>query len=330
MRFFVIGLGSMGKRRVRNLISLGYHDIVGYDIRKDRMKEAKRKYGIKIVESAFLGFSENPDLVIISTWPNQHLIYAKESVKRKMPFFTEVNTEPSHIKQIIKLIKKYKVLGISSMTMKFHPSVKLIKKTLDSKTLGQVFLINYHSGENLEDWHPWEKLSDYYVGDIKTGGGRDQAVFELEWMVWLFGKPLEIMAKTSKLSKMDAKIFDTYQMTLTHKDSLISNILVDVIQRPPNRILRIVCEHGLIEWNWIQGLVRIFDSRKKTWKEYATGDGYKGFNVEEMYQNEIFEVIKSLKKNTNLVHRFEDELISSELTLLAEQSSKNKKTLKFK
>ena len=83
MKFFVIGLGSMGKRRIRNLISLGHHDIVGYDIRKDRMKEAKRKYGIKIVESAFLGFSENPDLVIISTWPNQHLIYAKESTKQK-------------------------------------------------------------------------------------------------------------------------------------------------------------------------------------------------------------------------------------------------------
>lgn len=329
LKFFVIGLGSMGKRRIRNLISLGHHDIIGYDIRNDRMKEARKKYGIKTVKSHSLGFSQNPDLVIISTWPNKHLIYAKESAKRKIPFFTEVNTEPSHIKQIIELIQKHKVLGISSMTMKFHPSVKIIKKTLDSKKLGKVYFVNYHSGENLEDWHPWEKLSDYYVGDIKTGGGRDQAVFELEWIVWLFGKPLEIMAKTKKLSNITAKIFDFYQMTLTLKDSIIINVLVDVIQRPPNRILRIICEHGLIEWNWIQGLVRIFDSRTKTWKEFGHGEGYTGFNVEEMYQSEIFEVIKSIKKNTNLVHSFKEELFSSKLTILAENSSKNSKIIKI-
>ena len=32
--FLVIGLGSMGKRRIRNLKSLGYNNIIGFDNNK--------------------------------------------------------------------------------------------------------------------------------------------------------------------------------------------------------------------------------------------------------------------------------------------------------
>ena len=50
MKFLVVGLGSMGKRRVRNLLSLGYDDILGYDLRKDRIDEARKK----IMEGVFM------------------------------------------------------------------------------------------------------------------------------------------------------------------------------------------------------------------------------------------------------------------------------------
>ena len=42
----IIGLGSMGKRRVRNLQSLGIKNIVGFDIREDRREETEKKYQI--------------------------------------------------------------------------------------------------------------------------------------------------------------------------------------------------------------------------------------------------------------------------------------------
>jgi len=329
MKFLVIGLGSMGKRRIRNLISLGYHEILGYDIKKDRMIAAKKEYGIQVFNSLKSSLSQNPNLAIISTWPNTHLKYVKLVTKNKIPFFTEVNTEPDHIKKIINQIKKHRTIGISSMTMKFHPAVQTIKKFIDKNKLGKIYLCNYHSGENLEDWHPWENIQDYYVRNISMGGGRDQAVFEVEWIFWLFGKPKDVMAKTTKLSKMPARIFDTYNMTFSLDKLPVANVLVDVIQRPPNRILRIVFEKGLIEWNWISGLVRIYDSKTRTWKEFAHGEGYKGFNVEEMYQKELKEVIHSIKQGKNYVHTFEDELLAAKSVIIAEKSSQSKRTLKI-
>ena len=48
MKFLIIGLGSMGKRRVRNLQALGFADIAGFDTRDDRCAEVKVKYKIPI------------------------------------------------------------------------------------------------------------------------------------------------------------------------------------------------------------------------------------------------------------------------------------------
>ena len=329
MKFLVVGLGSMGKRRVRNLLSLGYHDILGFDIRKDRLDEAVKKYGIKVFSNFDSVISEKPDMMIISTSPPAHAKYAELAAKNKIPFFTEVNTDPDDIKKIIGFTKKYRVMGVSSMTMRFHPAVKVIKDLIEKKKLGKIYFVNYHSGENLEDWHPWEDVLDYYVGSISTGGGRDQAVFELEWIFWIFGKPTEVMAKTTKLSNTKARIFDTYQMTFELGNAPVANILVDVVQRPPNRILRIVCQNGSIMWDWMGGLVRVYDSRTKKWEESSDGEGYKGFNVEEMYQNEMSAVIRSVKEKKNHVSTFEDELLVAHSVILAEKSSKKKCSFKI-
>ena len=43
MKFLVIGLGSMGKRRVRNLLANGEKSIFGFDLREDRRKETEEK-----------------------------------------------------------------------------------------------------------------------------------------------------------------------------------------------------------------------------------------------------------------------------------------------
>ena len=329
MRFLVVGLGSMGKRRVCNLKILGESDVVGFDIRQDRTKEAS-KLGIDTFSTIESALKQKPDAMIISTSPDAHLKYVEVATKLGIPFFTEVNTDPKHIEKIISLAKRTKTFAVSSMTMKFHPVSEFIRKHIEKKSLGKPLLLNYHSGENLEDWHPWEKVQDYYVGNIATGGGRDQAVFELEWILWLFGRPSDVMAKAEKLSKTKAKIFDTYQMTFSLSGIPTANVLVDVIQRPPNRILRIIFENGLIEWSWIPGLIRIYNSTTKKWEEHGHGPGYKGFNVEEMYQNEMSAFIKSVKINKNLVHSFEDELVAARSIVAAEQSSKQKKTISLK
>ena len=55
MSYFVSGLGSMGKRRIRCLLANGVDPkaIIGFDHRPDRRKESEEKYNIQTTDKFY-------------------------------------------------------------------------------------------------------------------------------------------------------------------------------------------------------------------------------------------------------------------------------------
>ena len=122
LRVLQVGLGSMGKRRIRNLQELGIKDIIGFDPKEERRKEAQRRYHIQTVADITEGLKKNPNCMIISTPPDLHYKYSKIAIKNNIHFFTEVNLSSSDISKIIQELKQKKVVGVPSSTMLFHPN----------------------------------------------------------------------------------------------------------------------------------------------------------------------------------------------------------------
>lgn len=326
MKFLVIGLGSMGKRRVRNLQRHGELDIIGFDVRKERAEEAARLYSIKTFTDFKSAAKEQPDVLVISCPPDKHLEYAHYAAEQGLHFFTEVNTEnPTKLAELIRKLEGKKLVAAPSCTMRYHPCATAIKKLIESNKMGKPMLLTYHSGENLEDWHPWEKVTDYYVGKKETGGGRDQIMFELEWIRWLLGDISSVRALATKLSKTKADIYDTYDLILETRSGVAANILVDVIQRPADRIFRLVCENGMIHWDWMSHAVRAYNVREGRWEEIPERPGYKGYLVEEMYEEEMKQFLKAVRGEEEYPITFENELKLLEIMYAAEESSETGK-----
>jgi len=193
VKSLVIGLGSMGKRRVRCLLRLGHNDITGYDPRRDRRQEAAADYGIKTLENWRDNAPSRFDIIIISTPPDRHLDYLKATVRCKRPAFVEASVILQGLPELARAASAAKVLIAPSCTLRFHPAVKDIKGIVHSRRYGKVTNFSYHSGQYLPDWHPWEKVKDYYVSKKETGGGREIVPFELTWLVDVLGYPEKII-----------------------------------------------------------------------------------------------------------------------------------------
>ena len=81
MKIGVVGLGSMGKRRVRDLLDLGA-DVVGFDVRDDRCTQGRDMFGIATRESFAGLLAERPRAIVISTPPDVHARYYELTVFR--------------------------------------------------------------------------------------------------------------------------------------------------------------------------------------------------------------------------------------------------------
>jgi predicted dehydrogenase len=252
MKFLVIGLGSMGKRRVRNLIALGYKDsIAGFDLREDRRDEA-RKYGIIIYDDFERAMSEfKPDAFLISTPPNFHMYYAYIAEENNIHCFIEASVvDAEKILELSNRIKDKKILMAPSCTMRYYPMPIKIKELINSGVIGKVLNYNYQTGQYLPDWHPWEKIEDFYVSNPDTGGCREIVPFELTWLNDIFGdsKPLACVRK--KLTDINAYIDDIYHCILEYPNNVIGNLTVEVVSRPrATREIRILGSEGEIVYS---------------------------------------------------------------------------------
>jgi len=247
----VVGLGSMGKRRIRNLKHLGVHDISGYDIREDRRDYAANTYGIRALDAFDWEVVSEYDCVLICTPPDLHMRGAIECAKRGKHFFTELNFVRKDMDKLLAILDSSdrEFVAAPSCTLRYHPCVAKMKEMLGAEPLGKPLCFIHHFGEYLPYWHPWESIEDFYVGKRETGGARDIVSFEFEFLTWLFGEPVDVRGFGSGTGLLGVDIDDNFEFVARFSSGVAGSVLVDVLQRKPNRYFRVVAEHGTVIWN---------------------------------------------------------------------------------
>jgi len=324
MKFLVIGLGSMGKRRVRNLQYIKAGEIIGFDLRADRRKEAEKKYKIQTFGDFEKAMNQNPDALVISTPPDLHMKYAIIAAQKNKHFFTEASVVDEGMDKLIALCNGKKIVAAPSCTMRFHPSIKKIKELVAAGAVGKPLAFTYHSGQYLPDWHPWEDYRKFYVAKKRTGAAREIVPFELMWLTWVLGDIETLSCLKGKLSKLDVEIDDVYQILMSFKNGVLGHMLVDVVARVPYRTFRLLGGDGVIEWDWAAKQLKVFTAKEKKWAEYPVEEGKpeEGYLAgEKMYIDEMNQFLKAIKGKEKYPYSFHEDKKILNLLYMAERSS---------
>jgi len=294
MKAVVIGLGSMGKRRVRCLQALGVTEIVGVDARADRREEAASRYGIQAsADLAQVWDSFAPDIAIISLPPKLHVMAMHACVAHRVPFFVEASVVDDGLAEVAALARQAALVAAPSTTLYFHPAIAEIFRIVRGGRLGKISNVMLHSGQYLPDWHTYEPVSDYYVSDPATGGAREIVPFEMTWFTELFGFPRRVAGQYRKTIDIAGAqyIDDTYNCLLDY-GSFLASVTVDVVSRHATRRLNINGDKAQLAWSWDESSIKVFDGESGQWTEvgYQMEPAEPGYNKnigENMYIDEI-------------------------------------------
>lgn len=308
MKFLVIGLGSMGKRRVRNMQALGYKEVAGFDPRADRRAEAAEKYGI-VVYPDFSAAMEAfcPDALIISTSPEHHMTYAWKGFEHGLSCFIEASVvEAERILELHRRTEGTPVLMAPSCTMRHFPGPKKVKELIQAGVIGRPLNVNYQTGQYLPDWHPWERIEDFYVSARETGGCREIVPFELTWLNDVFGQPEALACVKAKLTDMNADIDDLYHCLLRYPKGVLANVTVEVISRPQaTRELRVLGTEGEIVFSADENCVRYAHTSSPDWQRFDLGGGTveAGYiNPEEPYIAEMRSFAEAITQHNKSIY----------------------------
>lgn len=320
----------MGKRRIRNLFVNGQRQIIGFDIRQERIKEAKEKYEIETVTDLNKLSDKDFDAVIISTPPDQHGDYIRMALKKKKHFFVEHPTSDDGYKDIFR-DKNLKLVKAPSCTMRFYTPVKMIKNILEEERIGKILAFQYHMGQYLPDWHPWEDYRQVYFSKKETGACREMLPFELIWLNWLMKSEVaEISGSISKISDLDMSADDIILAQVKYDSGIVGNVIIDVISRKPFRTLRVLGSNGVLEWERFDSVIKIYDAKSRKSENITIPKGHpeKGYvNEEEMYNDEIKAFLDAIDGKKKFPHTFAGSCHLLKTLYALEKSSKTERVV---
>lgn len=293
MKFLIIGLGSMGKRRIRNLFArdIPKEAILGFDVLPERRREAEERYGVRTFDDFETALrTANPAALIISTPPHTHADYFLPAAREKLNFFCEVTTTDRGYDELLPMLDG-SFIAAPSCTFRYLPAVKQMKELVTSGAIGKALAFTYHLGQYLPDWHPWEDYRQVYFSKKETGACREMLPYELIWLIDLLGAPVAgITGFTEKVSDLDMSADDVYAAALRFENGVTGTILIDLLARAPKRTLRLIGSDGILDWEWKDARIRIYSAGTKEWRDIAvqTGQTAPGYiNTEDMYEEEM-------------------------------------------
>lgn len=327
MKFLVVGLGSMGKRRIR-LLKSNYNNIelIGVDTEEDRKKEAEKLFNIKTYDNLDKAIEiENPGVVLVCTSPIYHSEIILKCLHKNINIFTEINLLDKNYDDIISLAKSRNLKLFLSSTFLYRNEIKYIKeRSIKEKNL----TYRYHVGQYLPDWHPWESYKDFFVGDKATNGCRELFAIELPWIIDSFGEIESINVIKNKVTNLEIDYFDNYVVVLKHKNCNIGTLNVDVVSRKAIRSFEVYNENIHLFWEGTPNCLNEFNVEKKTlenikvYDEVEKDNRYSENIIENAYLEELDAFIKYLNGDDSLV-RYSFEKDKYTLSIIDEIEGEN-------
>lgn len=264
--FFIIGLGSMGKRRIRNLLALGikHENLIGFDPSRERCREVEKTYDIRTVPNFKKGFDKfNPNVFIISTPPHLHAEYFLFAAKRKIHFFVEVTTVDTGYAKLKPLLSK-KYIAAPSATFRYVPAVIKLKDMIGSGDIGKILSFQHYLGQYLPDWHPNEDYRKVYFAQKATGGAREMFPYELQWLNYLMKSTVSrAVGVHDHYSDLRVPADDIYTAILEYKNKVLGSMTIDLLNRTPERMVRIIGTKGTLEWDWLGHVIKLLKPGRK-------------------------------------------------------------------
>ena len=320
MTIMICGLGSIGRRHLRNLRALGREDVVLFRTGKSTLPDDELA-GLPIEYDLDQALDRwQPEAAVISNPTALHLEVAIPTAEAGCHLLIEkpVSHSMDGMDDLREALRKGGGRVLVGYQFRFHPGLYVVKQLLEDETIGRLFSARVHWGEYLPDWHPWEDYRHSYSARSDLGGGVVLTLSHpFDYLRWLLGEVEAVTAETSGAGYLELQVEDSAEIILTFEKGPLAHIHLDYNQRPASHWLEIIGSQGTIRWDNDDGVTRWWAAKVGQWNEIAPPEG---FERNDLFFKETEHFLEVVKGNTTPTCTLEDGVRAMEIALATHAS----------
>lgn len=328
MKFLIAGLGSIGRRHLRNLQALGEQDIILLRSNKSTLPDDDL-VGLPIETDLDAALAHKPDAVIISNPTAFHLEAAIPAAQAGCHILLEkpISHTWERIDELQVAVEQGNGQVLVGFQYRFHPGLRRVAKLLAEGAIGSPISVRAHWGEYLPDWHPWEDYRKSYSARAKMGGGVILTLCHpLDYLRWLIGDVESLWASTARSGELEIDVEDTAEIGMKFTNGVIGSIHLDYLQRPAAHYLEIIGGQGTLRWDNEDGVVKLYQVEVGHWETFLPPDG---FERNQLYLTEMQHFIQVVSGEAEPVCNLLDGIAALRLALGVLDSSRQSRIVTF-
>lgn len=226
MKAIIIGGGSIGRRHANNLASFGIeYRIVDID-------------EIENIDAILLG---EFDMGLVCTPNINHIEHCIKLAEHNIPIFCEkpFYTETNGLDSLLELVNDKELTTMVGCNLRFTPEVNQINPAAK--------YINAYFGYDLRKWRPGTNhLSSYSANKNLGGGVLLDAIHELDYLYYKFGKIKNITYLKSKLTDVTIDTEDLVVGRITFENDTVADFTLNYLCETYQRYYTIL-EDGVLK-----------------------------------------------------------------------------------
>jgi len=260
MKFLIAGLGSIGRRHLRNLIALGERDIVLLRTRKATLLDDElADYPVETDIHEALK-KHKPDAVIVANPTALHLDIAIPAAEAGCAILLEkpVSDSLNQLDILQQAAQKSGSKILVGFQFRYHPTLNKARELIQANAIGKVLTVHAHWGEYLPQWHPWEDYSASYAARADLGGGVIRTLTHpLDYLRYLIGDVESLWSFNGHVSPLELDVEDVAEIGLKFKNGAVGGVHLNYVQRPPSHIFEVVGTDGSLRWDNADGTLQL-------------------------------------------------------------------------
>lgn len=309
----VVGLGSMGRRRIQILKSLTPTiKIVGVDNNIHRAQKISEELFIEtkssLKESIYLF---QPKIAFVCVSPPSHCEIIEELLNNHIHVFSEINIVNKCHERLIQHANNNSLILFLSSTMLYRSEMEFLKSMVNSSKISNY---SYQIGQFLPDWHPWEDYKSFFAANKETNAIREILAIELPWIIDLFGKIEYIEVASSDSKELELDYPDYVSLFIRHFNKSLGVLIIDIRSMKPIRSLILHNDDKTFTWNGKPDGLEMMNQNKSSLKPFdekprkSLKSNYADFINEDAYIREVQVFLNMINGDINeAVYTFEND-----------------------
>jgi len=262
IRILISGLGSIGRRHLANLESLGYTDIAFHRSGKSTIEDPLPNYpSFNDLNQALAEFE--PAVVFVCGPSHKHMEVALKSAASGANLFIEkpLGSTLDGIVDLERLAASYGSTIMVGYMMRFHPLLQKIKTLINQNAIGKLVHLRSQWGEYVPDWHPWEDYRETYAAKRSMGGGPAITLsHEIDMALWFIGEAASVQGMQNNASDLELDTEHGVDILIKSKAGTTANLHLDFYQRPPTRTSEFIGTNGRISFDYYGSRIEVFSA----------------------------------------------------------------------